>query len=776
MSGLDFVPTTKKCFLSLSVSEVSKHTQKTTQFSEQYRIQKKTKIQIQIMNTEWTGLRLCALCDDDADEIMENYNLSCARWSGGGVGLLYSNGVFREWSVIENKSNVYDVRIAPLSLPEEDGRRSKDVHDVSFKGPWSKFEWIRFEEERDEALIMCTRTANRLYLTRRAKPPRGTSGGFGWGSPLHVCATHGNSVQITCFAVSELDSMASRDDKIRLVTGDAKGLLKTWTMSKGQREGLDPIVCKLTIEAHEEAVDCVKFLSQRSLVVSASEDRTIRMWSAGGGALVREFNLERCQITSMVFLSSETILACGTSHGALMLWDIAEEEEEEEEEEDKEDEEEERSRLIAVAHYAEGKIVDLDAVKSSNDEEEELFIVAGTSDGSVRFYRGMKLELLGVEIIKENVTVGTNDSNSSSGVVTCEFCKIRPENDKVGGALFVGTRGGAVVVWSSTCIPYQNDSSSNSEISASSEDQKEDSDKQKAQDLSSIFDTTTSNTSLNTSQQSSSSSSPSPSVSGALSPTKDISTNVTSTPTSSSSLSSSSSSSSSSNEDENDLTPRAPISITATPRPVVKSSTKEDDDNVEIFPRVEPCLRPTKIVDVTFQNRNRVKRFTSKRYDDDNKNKIDDKAKFAIAQLGSTKEIQRQIAELENAQVPILKPTENEVPTFFRSVDLDISRSESRYSDLIPIVPDSKEAELIRKRNQRPGKQIDSKWLKSQQQCTPSPEDISVIDLERGKKSSRKDLSLRNVSGFLQVLSFDSAMDEIELDCALVDQLVELYE
>ena len=70
-------------------------------------------------------------------------------------------------------------------------------------------------------------------------------------------------------------------------------------------------------------------MSQRALVVSASEDRTIRMWSAGEGALFREFNLERCQITSMVFLSSETILACGTSHGALMLWNIAEEEEEE---------------------------------------------------------------------------------------------------------------------------------------------------------------------------------------------------------------------------------------------------------------------------------------------------------------------------------------------------------------------------------------------------------------------------------------------------------------
>ena len=187
----------------------------------------------------------------------------------------------------------------------------------------------------------------------------------------------------------------------------------------------------------------------------------------------------------------------------------------------------------------------------------------------------------------------------------------------------------------------------------------------------------------------------------------------------------------------------------------------------------EPCLRPSKIVDVTFKNRNRVKRFTSKRY---NKNdKDDDKASFAIAHLGSTKEIQRQIADLENAKAPSLKLKENDIPTYFRNVEVDVSRDTSRYADLISIVPDSREAEMIRKRQQRPGKQIDSKWLKSQKRHTPSAEDISVIDLERGKKSSRKDLSLRNVSGFLQVLSFESPMDEIESDCNLVDQLVELY-
>ena len=188
----------------------------------------------------------------------------------------------------------------------------------------------------------------------------------------------------------------------------------------------------------------------------------------------------------------------------------------------------------------------------------------------------------------------------------------------------------------------------------------------------------------------------------------------------------------------------------------------------------EPCLRPSKIVDVTFKNRNRVKRFTSKRYDG-KKDKDDDKASFAIAHLGSTKEIQRQIADLENAKAPSFKLKENDIPTYFRNVKLDRSRDTSRYADLISIVPDSTEAEMIRKRQQRPGKQIDSKWLKSQKRHTPSAEDISVIDLERGKKSSRKDLSLRNVSGFLQVLSFESPMDEIESDCNLVDQLAELY-
>ena len=210
----------------------------------------------------------------------------------------------------------------------------------------------------------------------------------------------------------------------------------------------------------------------------------------------------------------------------------------------------------------------------------------------------------------------------------------------------------------------------------------------------------------------------------------------------------------------------------------MKSSQRnkeQDEDNEEIFPRTEPCLRPSKVVDIKFQNRNRVKRFLSKRYDKKKNDVEADKASFAIAHLGSTKEIQRQIADLQNAKAPSLKLEDKDIPTYFSKVKLDISSDDSRYVDLISIVPDSKEAESIRKRQQRPGKQIDSKWLNSQKQYTPSPEDISIIDLERGKKSSLKDLSLRNVSGFLQVLSFESPMDEIESDCNLVDQLVDLY-
>ena len=82
------------------------------------------------------------------------------------------------------------------------------------------------------------------------------------------------------------------------------------------------------------------------------------------------------------------------------------------------------------ASHAEGKIIDLDAFKSDDDD---VFVVAGTSNGSVCFYRGTKLELLGVEMIKDNAV-----SDSNSAVVTCAFCKIRPEEDKVGGALFIG--------------------------------------------------------------------------------------------------------------------------------------------------------------------------------------------------------------------------------------------------------------------------------------------------------------------------------------------------
>ena len=62
-----------------------------------------------------SSLRFCKLNEDDDenDNYNDKYDLSCARWSksSGVNGLLYSSGLFREWKVIENESNIYDVRV-----------------------------------------------------------------------------------------------------------------------------------------------------------------------------------------------------------------------------------------------------------------------------------------------------------------------------------------------------------------------------------------------------------------------------------------------------------------------------------------------------------------------------------------------------------------------------------------------------------------------------------------------------------------------------------------
>jgi WD40 repeat protein len=129
---------------------------------------------------------------------------------------------------------------------------------------------------------------------------------------------HGDAVQ--CIAFSP--------DSKRIVSGSLDKTLKVWDVTSDAR-GLDPGSAiqsvrgreRLTLRGHEGAVCAVSFSPDGRRIVSASADRTLKVWDAGTGheTLTIEGHLD--QISSVAFSPDGSRIASGSADGELRLWD-----------------------------------------------------------------------------------------------------------------------------------------------------------------------------------------------------------------------------------------------------------------------------------------------------------------------------------------------------------------------------------------------------------------------------------------------------------------------
>ena len=704
-------------------------------------------------------MKLCEVVNEEEDlEHDENeLKLVCGKWypkanACGRIGILYGSGVFRDWFVSENRSTLYDVRIGPLALPDMKGKKyNTDDRSVSgtfrpprhfpVKGPWASFEWMeisseneREEEEREPAIVLSQKTTNKLYVTNIPERTTVVHGGYNWGASLQVCADHGKE-QITCFRVSGRDS-AARKLGTTLASGGYDGTIKIWYVGSEQREGLESCACTVTIEAHDRAVDSIAFHSEKPIIVSASSDRTIRLWTTQEGQLVNEINFEKCHVTSMRYVSdsipgASALLACGTSHGSLLLWDVRHDVET-------------SSSLIAVADHEGRRIVELDVSVAANEgNEEDIVVAAGFDDGQLRLYRGLDLEVAGCEAIDaraqrsdEETTVRRRDS----AVTSCSFCNTADETSKVSGALFAGTLNGAVVVWSSACLPFDDraideevasvptkspekcselsppltdaaiGSSSLSdhavvsdvEIAAGSSSRPQDF--RRAEGLEVEDDERPKLSSMGSDRNVEdfiASSTPMPRVRVAAHPTPK--------PDQSSSSCVSSTSTSTVGDDVDDRENRQPRSGIAGPS--------------SFLPSRDPCLNPMTPIDRRFLSRAKVRAFA-----EDMNGRIAEsvvESSLSMPQLGSTLALQNRIAALESAAPPSTLPVDA-LPPSIKTFPLNAPRHARRYNDLPPFDA----ASVGDRRRRRVGKQISSVWLEADRRCAPTLRDLNLVETE----------------------------------------------
>merc|ERR1712045_879470 len=110
----------------------------------------------------------------------------------------------------------------------------------------------------------------------------------------------------------------SADDR-QIITGSADRDIKIWNTRSE---------CKFTVDKnnHTDAVSVVRFYHAKkpALCVTASWDKTIKVWNNTYMTLLYTFKGHTAQVTTLDIVENSSYLASGSRDGKVMVWDIVE--------------------------------------------------------------------------------------------------------------------------------------------------------------------------------------------------------------------------------------------------------------------------------------------------------------------------------------------------------------------------------------------------------------------------------------------------------------------
>jgi WD40 repeat protein len=77
------------------------------------------------------------------------------------------------------------------------------------------------------------------------------------------------------------------------------------------------------LRGHRDAVLDVAFSADGARIVTASEDRTARVWDAASGEVLREFTGYSAPVLSAAFSSDGVRVVTASSDGTVRVWDVS---------------------------------------------------------------------------------------------------------------------------------------------------------------------------------------------------------------------------------------------------------------------------------------------------------------------------------------------------------------------------------------------------------------------------------------------------------------------
>ncbi|KAI0434035.1 WD40-repeat-containing domain protein [Xylaria sp. FL1042] len=125
-----------------------------------------------------------------------------------------------------------------------------------------------------------------------------------WGSLLLTLEVRSDSTKAVSFSPdSQMVVSASRDGKIRL-----------WSSTTGEAHHI--------FEGHSDSANAVVFSPDSKLIASASNDRTVRLWDSATGAALRTLSYQD-PVHAVTFSSDGQLIVATSRDKDVMLWDSA---------------------------------------------------------------------------------------------------------------------------------------------------------------------------------------------------------------------------------------------------------------------------------------------------------------------------------------------------------------------------------------------------------------------------------------------------------------------
>ena len=94
-----------------------------------------------------------------------------------------------------------------------------------------------------------------------------------------------------------------------------KDVINLWDVASG--------TLKATLEGHTDEINSIGFSPNGTILVSGSEDRTVRLWDVAGGQLRTTLEGHTYWVYSVAFSPDGSTLASGSRDGTIRLWDMA---------------------------------------------------------------------------------------------------------------------------------------------------------------------------------------------------------------------------------------------------------------------------------------------------------------------------------------------------------------------------------------------------------------------------------------------------------------------